>query len=252
MAAKDRIQAIKQMVANDKKVTVSNLSGIFQVTEETIRRDLEKLEDEGFLTRTYGGAVLNTAMLTENIHFYKRASSFYEEKQLIARKALPFIDNKTTMAADSSSTVMELLKLLQDRSGLTLLTNSAEAIHVLAQSEIKVVSTGGELNKNTLSLQGRITKEIIRRYHVDIMVMSCKGLDINSGALDSNEPEAEIKKTMIRQATEVALLVDHSKFDRKAFVQLADFSHINYIITDKSPGAEWIAFCKDNNIQLVW
>ncbi|ELN4686362.1 MULTISPECIES: DeoR family transcriptional regulator, partial [Gammaproteobacteria] len=60
MAAKDRIQAIKQMVANDKKVTVSNLSGIFQVTEETIRRDLEKLEDEGFLTRTYGGAVLNT------------------------------------------------------------------------------------------------------------------------------------------------------------------------------------------------
>ena len=238
MAAKDRIQAIKQMVANDKKVTVSNLSGIFQVTEETIRRDLEKLEDEGFLTRTYGGAVLNTAMLTENIHFYKRASSFYEEKQLIARKALPFIDNKTTMAADSSSTVMELLKLLQDRSGLTLLTNSAEAIHVLAQSEIKVVSTGGELNKNTLSLQGRITKEIISRYHVDIM--------------DSNEAEAEIKKTMIRQATEVALLVDHSKFDRKAFVQLADFSHINYIITDKSPGAEWIAFCKDNNIQLVW
>ncbi len=99
------------------------------------------------MTRTYGGAVLNTAMLTENIHFYKRASSFYEEKQLIARKALPFIDNKTTMAADSSSTVMELLKLLQDRSDLTLLTNSAEAIHVLAQSEIKVVSTGGELNK---------------------------------------------------------------------------------------------------------
>ncbi|HFR0724806.1 TPA: DeoR/GlpR family DNA-binding transcription regulator, partial [Shigella flexneri] len=210
MAAKDRIQAIKQMVANDKKVTVSNLSGIFQVTEETIRRDLEKLEDEGFLTRTYGGAVLNTAVLTENIHFYKRASSFYEEKLLIARKALPFIDNKTTMAADSSSTVMELLKLLQDRSDLTLLTNSAEAIHVLAQSEIKVVSTGGELNKNTLSLQGRITKEIISRYHVDIMVMSCKGLDINSGALDSNEAEAEIKKTMIRQATEVALLVDHS------------------------------------------
>ncbi|WP_410968598.1 DeoR family transcriptional regulator, partial [Salmonella sp. SAL4443] len=67
MAAKDRIQAIKQMVANDKKVTVSNLSSIFQVTEETIRRDLEKLEDEGFLTRTYGGAVLNSAVLADNI-----------------------------------------------------------------------------------------------------------------------------------------------------------------------------------------
>ncbi|TGC87923.1 DeoR/GlpR transcriptional regulator, partial [Salmonella enterica subsp. enterica serovar Wilhelmsburg] len=150
MAAKDRIQAIKQMVANDKKVTVSNLSSIFQVTEETIRRDLEKLEDEGFLTRTYGGAVLNSAVLADNIHFYKRAKSFYEEKQIIARNTLPFIKNKTTMAADSSSTVMELLKLLKDRNDLTLLTNSAEAFHELAQSDINLVSTGGEINKNTL------------------------------------------------------------------------------------------------------
>ncbi|HBX3970790.1 TPA: DeoR/GlpR transcriptional regulator, partial [Klebsiella pneumoniae subsp. pneumoniae] len=149
-------------------------------------------------------------------------------------------------------TAMELLKLLKERNDLTLLTNSAEAFHELAQSEINVVSTGGELNKNTLSLQGRITKEIISRYHVDIMVMSCKGLDMKNGALDSNEAEAEIKKTMIRQATEVALLVDHSKFDRKAFVQLVDFSHINYLITNKAPGAEWIAFCKENNIQLVY
>lgn len=252
MAAKDRIMAIKQMLANDKKVTVSNLSALFQVTEETIRRDLEKLEDEGFLTRTYGGAVLNATTFSENVHFYKRAKSRYEEKQIIAKNALPFIKNKTTMAADSSSTVMELLKLLKDRNDLTLLTNSAEAFHELAQSDINVVSTGGELNKNTLSLQGRITQEIISRYHVDIMIMSCKGLDMGSGALDSNEGEAEIKKTMIRHATEVALLVDHSKFDRKAFVQLIDLSHINYIITNKSPSAEWIAFCKKNNIQLIY
>ncbi|MFO3903874.1 DeoR/GlpR family DNA-binding transcription regulator [Enterobacter hormaechei] len=252
MAAKDRIQAIKQMVASDKKVAVSHLSSLFQVTEETIRRDLEKLEDEGYLTRTYGGAVLNASALSDNVHFYKRAKSRYEEKQIIAHNALPFIKNKTTMAVDASSTAMELLKLLKERNDLTLLTNSAEAIHELAQSDVNVVSTGGELNKNTLSFQGRITKEIISRYHVDIMVLSCKGLDMESGALDSNEAEAEIKKTMIRQATEVALLVDHSKFDRKAFVQLIDLSHINYLITNKEPAAEWIAFCKQNNIQLVY
>ncbi|SPX19641.1 DeoR-family transcriptional regulator [Escherichia coli] len=108
-------------------------------------------------------------MLTENIHFYKRASSFYEEKQLIARKALPFIDNKTTMAADSSSTVMELLKLLQDRSDLTLLTNSAEAIHVLAQSEIKVVSNGwGTKQKYTFT--GK--EELLKRSSAAIMSIS--------------------------------------------------------------------------------
>lgn len=84
------------------------------------------------------------------------------------------------------------------------------------------------------------------------MVMSCKGFDINSGALDFNEAEVEIKKIMIRQAIEVALLVDYFKFDRKVFVQLVDFSYINYIIIDKLSGVEWIVFCKDNNIQLVW
>lgn len=98
------------------------------------------------------------------------------------------------MAADSSSTAMELLKLLKERNDLTLLTNSAEAFHELAQSEINVVSTGGELNKNTLSLQGRITKEIISRYHVDIMVMSCKGLDMKNGALDSTKQKRKSRK----------------------------------------------------------
>ncbi|UMX92562.1 hypothetical protein MJ581_10225 [Escherichia coli] len=68
--------------------------GFFRQPKKPFAAIFEKLEDEGFLTRTYGGAVLNTAMLTENIHFYKRASSFYEEKQLIARKALPFTNNK--------------------------------------------------------------------------------------------------------------------------------------------------------------
>lgn len=177
-------------------------------------------------------------MLTKNIHFYKRASSFYKKKQLIARKALPFINNKTTIAANSSSTVIKLLKLLQNRSNLTLLTNSAKAIHVLAQSKIKVVSTSKKLNKNTLSLQKKITKKIISRYHVNIIVISCKSLNINSSALNSNKAKAKIKKTIIRQATKVALLVNHSKFNRKAFVQLANFSHINYIITNKSPSAK--------------
>lgn len=140
------------MVVNDKKVIVLNLSGIFQVIEEIIRRDFEKLEDEGFLIRIYGGVVLNIAMLTENIYFYKRVLSFYEEKQFIVRKVLFFIDNKIIMVVDFSSIVMELFKLLQDRSGLTLLINSAEAIYVLVQLEIKVVLTGGELNKNIFLL----------------------------------------------------------------------------------------------------
>jgi DeoR/GlpR family transcriptional regulator of sugar metabolism len=252
MSAKDRINTIKQIVTNEKKVTVSNLSEIFQVTEETIRRDLEKLEVEGFVTRTYGGAVANEKVQSDAIHFYKRAQSYLAEKQQIALKVIPLLEGKATISADSSTTVMELLKLLKDRVDLTLLTNSTQALHELSQSDIKVVSTGGEFNKSTLSLQGSLTKENIEKYHVDIFVMSCKGLDMESGALDSNESEAEIKKLMLRQASEVALLVDQSKFDKKAFVKLMDLEYVNYIITDKKPNNKWIQFCEENSIQLIF
>ena len=163
MSAKDRINTIKQMVSNEKKVTVSDLSEVFKVTEETIRRDLEKLEIEGVLTRTYGGAILNENNQMEGVPFYKRANTMLVEKRQIALKVLPLLENKTTMSADSSSTVMELLKLLKDRKDLTILTNSTEAFNELSMADVYVVSTGGEFNKNSLSLQGRLTKEIIKK-----------------------------------------------------------------------------------------
>lgn len=252
MSAQDRKEIIKQKVTTEKKVVVSELSELFQVTEETIRRDLEKLETEGVLTRTYGGAVLNASTQTEGVHFYKRAKKAIKEKQQIALKILPLLQNKTTMSVDSSTTVMEAVKLLKDRSELTLLTNSTAVFQQMAQSKVKIVSTGGEFNKSALSLQGQLAKEMVQKYFVDIMLMSCKGLDMESGALDSNEGEAEIKKVMIEQAAEIALLVDSSKFDRKAFVQLIDLEKVNYIVTDKKPNSKWLDFCEDHAIEIIY
>ena len=252
MAPKDRLGKIRQIALNEKKLSVSSLSSIFQVTEETIRRDLEKLESEAFLTRTYGGAILNTRSQVDGIHFYKRSKEHLEEKKKIAVKVLSLLDGRETLAVDSGTTVMETIKLLKDRADLTILTNSTEVFHELALSDINVVSTGGEFNKNSLSLQGELTKSIIKQYHVDFMMMSCKGLDMESGALDSNGKEAEIKKALLDQAAEVALLVDSSKFDHKAFVKLTEWENINYIITDTEPSDKWKDFCKEKNISLIY
>nr|WP_319489305.1 DeoR/GlpR family DNA-binding transcription regulator [uncultured Caproiciproducens sp.] len=252
MSAAERLDIIKQLVANDKKVYVSQLSTKFNMTEETIRRDLEKLEAEGILTRTYGGAILNKESSFDVVHFYKRASINMEQKQMIAVKAVELLKNKSTISADSSSTVMETLKLIKNWSNVTLLTNSTEALSELNQSELRVISTGGVLNKSSLSLQGVVAKKTIENYNVDILLMSCKGLDMQKGALDSNESEAELKKLMVHQATEVALLVDHTKFDRSAFVQLVDLNHINYIVTDQCPDEKWIQFFQENQIKIIY
>jgi DeoR/GlpR family transcriptional regulator of sugar metabolism len=103
-----------------------------------------------------------------------------------------------------------------------------------------------------MSFQGAITKKTLMQYNVRLAVISCKGLDASKGVLDSYESEAEIKKLMIMQSEKTALLVDHNKFDRKAFLKVADLSEIDYIVTDEKPSDEWISLCEEKGIQLIY
>ena len=252
MAVKDRLKLIQSKILIDNKVVVSELSAEFGVTEETIRRDLEKLENEGILTRTFGGAVLNMAAQMGGIHFYKRAATHLAEKKMMAEAFRPFLRGKTTIAADASSTVMEALKLLDDSQEITVLTTSTEIFRELAHTNINVISTGGVYQKSALSLQGQVAKDNIKKYHVDIVLLGCKGLDLEMGATDSIEGEANVKKVMREQGTEAALFVDHSKFDRKAFTRLLDWNEIDYLVTDQKPEEKWVQVCEENKIKLVY
>ena len=107
MAGKERLMAIRQTIQTQKKASVGELSKICRVTEETIRRDLDKLEADGVVTRVHGGAIWNEGIQKEGVHFYRRMSKHLKEKQEIARKTAKLFEGKTTMIADSSTTVME-------------------------------------------------------------------------------------------------------------------------------------------------
>ena len=252
MAGKERLMVIRQTVQTQKKVSVGELSRICRVTEETIRRDLDKLEADGVVTRVHGGAIWNEGAQKEGIHFYRRLSKHLREKQEIARKVSVLLEGKNTIIADSSTTVVEALKLLPQSQDITIVTNSTEVFREFQQSAFNIISTGGEFNKKSLSLQGQLAKSNISNYNVRLALISCKGLSMEKGALDSNESEAEIKKAMLAQAEEVALLADHSKFDQSAFVTLIDLSEVNYIITDEKPSDEWVNYCEEQGINLIY
>lgn len=252
MSSKERLMVIRQNVQNMKKITVAELSRQCAVTEETIRRDLDKLEAEGVVTRIHGGAIWNSDAQKEGIHFYKRLTKQLKEKQNIARKTVELVEGKHTIIADSSTTVGEALKLIPDSADVTIVTNSTEVFREFQQSSFNIISTGGEFNKKSLSLQGQLAKTNIMKYNVNLALISCKGLNIEKGVLDSNESEAEIKKLMLDQAAEVALLADHTKFDQTAFVCLIDLKSVNYIITDRRPSDMWITYCQENGIQLIY
>lgn len=252
MSSKERLMVIRQNIQNMKKVSVAELSKQCAVTEETIRRDLGKLEKEGVVTRIHGGAIWNSDVQKENVHFYKRLTKHLREKQNIARKTVSLLEKRSTIIADSSTTVMEALKLVPDTGEVTIVTNSTEVFREFQQTSLHIISTGGEFNTRSLSLQGQLAKANIAKYNVSLALISCKSLNMEKGVLDSNENEAEIKKRMLEQADEVALLVDHSKFDQTAFVCLSELKSVNYIVTDRRPSDAWVAYCEEHGIQLIY
>lgn len=249
----ERRQAILELIKKNRKVYVSELSKSFNVTEETIRRDLEKLEDENLVQRSYGGAVLKEH-LSEDVSFGNRASINRVEKARIAKRAADLIHDGDTIMLDSSTTCMAFLKELDKagRKDITIITNSIRLLSDFCGSEsFNFISTGGSLRKRSCALTGPVAISTVQRYFADYTVISCRGLVIENGILESNEEEGTIKEHMLSQGKQKILLADNSKFNKTAFVKSSDLRSISTIVTDSNPSSEWIDFFAQNDIELI-
>lgn len=252
MLPRERLQKIVDIINIDKKVYVSRLSKKFEVTEETIRRDLEKLEKEGFLTRTYGGAIINRFQ-NEDLSFTVRNTQNVVLKQELVSKVHHLINDNCNLMVDSSSTTLELVKTLSDKRNLTLITNSVKILNEFNETHHHIISTGGDLRKKSFSLVGPVARETIGRYNADISLFSCKGISLNKGiSTESNEPEVEIKKAMLQQSKLNVLLVDHTKFDEVAFLKLFDMKDIDILVTDKEPSKVWKQGLREFGVKLIY
>lgn len=247
-----RIDKIRQKVEAEGEVFVSDLSRLYNVTEETIRRDLEKLKNEGVVTRTYGGAMLNTSSQNDRVHFSKRRAIHLEAKKKIAKLAARELGDKRTIMLDNSTTVIETMQLLKNNKNLTAISFSAQIFQELDETNIMLVSTGGIYDERTRSFYGSLAKDNIRKYNVDVALLGCKGLDMTNGISDSSEGEADLKAEMSSRATSVVVLADHSKFGQTAFVNFLHWDMVNCLITDEKPDEKWVDFCNRMNIRLIY
>jgi len=252
MKAFERRDSIINELYRNKKVHVSGLAQKFDVSEETIRRDLDKLEKEGIAKKSYGGAILN-AHTNEDPPYASRHYVNIEAKRAIADNVLELINDGDSIMTDTSSSVFEALRrITEEKKDLTLLTNSLVVLSEFQHSGHKLMSTGGTLGPETSSFVGPDASRTIRKYNVDVALFSCKALSMTGGICDSNEAESELKILMQQQASKVVLLVDHSKFDRIAFIQLFSFDKVDYIVTDLKPSDEWIEFLGRHGVTLVY
>ena len=233
-----------------KSVLVADLSKQYGVTEETIRRDLEKLEREGLAQRTYGGAVLAQNLAAEP-PYRMRAETHKAQKLIIANKIAAMIEPKETLLLDASSTCVLIAKKLKKRGKLTIITNSVEILMECADAEnLTLISTGGNLRGNSLSLIGQLPIKTLSQFTVDRAILSCKGLDFTKGTTESNLAEAEIKRAMAANAQQVILAADNSKFGRISFAQSLDFAQIHCVVSDTIPG-DWMRFLDEYNVKYL-
>ncbi|MHA7584156.1 DeoR/GlpR family DNA-binding transcription regulator [Paenibacillus vandeheii] len=234
MLAAERYDRIVEMVNVKGSIRVSELSEHCRVTEETIRRDLDRLEQAGRLRRSHGGAVSVKEEQPE-IPYRVRETTHAEEKKRIAQSALSMIRPGDRILLDASTTAGYMAANMPDMP-LTVLTNSIQvATELSSRDKIEVISTGGQLAQRSLSFVGPLAERSLETYHVDKLFLSCKGVHLEGGGIsESNELQARLKQKMVGISDQVILLADTSKFGVRAFARVTGLDAVHEVITDQS------------------
>ncbi len=233
MFAVERRNKIIDILAQKGSVRVGELSRLFKVTEETVRRDLNKLQEKGMLKKTHGGAVLDSLVMLER-SFQIRSKEQLSEKTAIAKAATAFVEPRDVIFLDASTTALQVAKHLPVAVDLVVISNAIEVTLELAnRTGVRVICTGGTLRGKSLSLVGSLAEQFLQRYNINKAFISCQGFSIEKGATDTNELEAYIKEKAIEAAKSSFLLVDYNKFGVSALVTIAGADIFDYLITDK-------------------
>ncbi len=244
-----RKEKIKITLLEKKEVSVSELAEAFSVSDETIRRDLRVLEEEGFAKRSHGGAVLsNRVKATADNNAL--AGLFVESKQIIARQCSDFIHNGDCIFLDGSTTASAICGMIQQKE-ITVLTNSLRAINMLSKSKsIKLICLGGNFLASRQSFVGQCANDTLSRYYVDTAFISCRSLSMENGITDSDDDSARLKQLITKHANRVVLIVDHTKFGKTSFTKACNFGDINDIVTDTPLSEDWLNFATAHGVSV--
>lgn len=251
MLSAERRRVITDRLRATGRVVVSALSAEFDVSEETIRRDLDWIEKQGIASRTYGGAVLAGQ---EGIAppYSVRKNTNIDEKISIAQCLASIIQDGDTIMVDESSTSAYAMRAIHHLSNITLITNSQELLREMGSREgWRIISTGGILKPGVMALVGTHALRTVSSYHVKYSIFSCRGINTQLGLADSDDEVVQIKRAMLSACDKAILLCDHRKFDRSGFTALGELSLANMIITDREPSAEWKQRLIDSGIELI-
>jgi DeoR/GlpR family transcriptional regulator of sugar metabolism len=226
---RDRIQ---EYLALKKIVPSSELSRLLDVSEATVRRDLEWLENEGVLERTHGGAVYSQMMHYEP-EYLLRAQQNIEEKRLIGATAASLIEDGDTVFINSGTTTTQLIHQIRKDADITVITNNLQAVLEVGEVGYELILLGGEFQPKSNSVTGRFTCENLSQIYADKTLISVDGISFKYGCTVPSNSEAEIIRTMIQRTHgPISLLADHSKWGVVSNFEVAKINQLSRLIID--------------------
>lgn len=250
MSLSFRQSDILDIAKDEGRVTVEGLADRFQVTVQTIRRDLSELSDAGMLDRVHGGAVLRSGVT--NIDYEDRRALNHEVKTRIAARCAADIPDGSSVFINIGTSTEAVARHLLQHKNLMVVTNNMNVAAILAENpDCQIVVAGGVLRRTDSGLVGDLAVSTIQRFKFDHAIIGCSALDNDGDLLDFDLQEVLVSQTIIAQARQTSLVADQSKFARTAPARIASLADVDAIYTDAPLPEDLPAKCADWQTRVV-
>lgn len=246
-ALNERQRKILEIIQAEREVKIADLKERFNVTEMTLRRDLEKLEATGDVRRIFGGAIL----VGRDIALQERFNLMSEAKMKIGKAAAALVEPGESIFIDAGTTTLQVARYLPAGFPVTVVTNAITIAAELMGKQIQTIVTGGALIEKTAALIGPIAEKSLAGMAFDRAFLGATGLHPKHGFSNSNMLDAEIKKLAMRQSKETNIVMDSSKFGSQVLFSFAELGQVRRLVTDRIPEGELRAACEDAGIALM-
>jgi DeoR family transcriptional regulator, fructose operon transcriptional repressor len=246
----DRLQVIADFIRERGSVRSRDLVQALGVTDETIRRDLARLAEQGLVRRAHGGALAIRPSDETDTAFRLREHAV--EKAAIGRRAAELVADGSSIILDSGTTTLGLARALRGKQNLVVVTTAVtNAIELVGNPTMSVIMTGGMIRPSTFGASGQLAAATLRGLHVDQTFLAIHSVSVAGGLTYPSFEEVDAKRAMIEAAAEVILLADHSKFGRQALVRVAPITAVQRIITTAGIDPDEAAAIRELGIDLI-
>lgn len=237
LALSDRQDRILALLNQSGRVLVDDLAGAFDVSAQTIRKDLNELCDRGLASRVHGGARAGRSI--SNVDYEHRRLLSSEGKEMIGAAAADLIPDECSIMVNIGTTTEQVARALYGHNGLVVITNNVNIISTLTGSRAKeLILAGGTVRPSDGAIVGEAAVEFISRFKADYAVIGASSIDADGAVLDYDAREVSVARAILRNARTKILVADAAKFGRTASVRICDIGDVDYFITDRAPPAE--------------